>query len=77
MRGHRVVSPYVRTSVSSVVILSAAQRIGDQGTSPKTSDVILRALGASSILVTVLCSKILFLLWHQAEGPAVTAPVLS
>lgn len=62
-------------SVSSVVILSVAQRIGDQGISPKMSDMMLRELGASSILVTALCSKILSLLWHQAEKPAITAPV--
>lgn len=54
--------------VLSVVVLSAARRIRERVTSPMMSDTTLRALGASSILVTALCSEILFLLWHQVEG---------
>lgn len=50
--------PQVCASVLSVVVLSAAQGVRKQVTSPRMSDMTLRALGASSVLVTALCSEI-------------------
>lgn len=41
--------PQVCASVLSVVVLPAAQRVSKQITSPKMSDMTLRALGASSV----------------------------